>query len=57
MFSHLKRDLGGHGKSVGDVGLLIWKSALPAVQLDAATAGEKNLSVHLHRRQTGQLTN
>ena len=46
--THLERYLSGHGEPVGDVGLLIWRSALPAVQLDAATAGQQHLSVHLY---------
>lgn len=53
--SHLKGDLSGHGEPVGDVGLFILWSALPAVQLNTATTGEQHLPIHLHRRIPGQL--
>lgn len=45
---HPEGDLGGHGEPMGDVGLLLWRAALPAVQLYAATACQQHLSVHLH---------
>lgn len=54
--SHLKGDLSGHGEPVCDVGFLVLRPAFPAVQLNAAASGQQHLSVHLHRRQTGQLT-
>lgn len=54
--SNLEGDLSGHGEPVGDVGLFFLGSALPAVQLYAATACQQHLPVHLHWRQTSQLT-
>lgn len=44
----LKGDLSGHGEAVGDVGLLVLRPALPAVQLHAPAAGQQHLPVHLY---------
>lgn len=46
--ANLKGDLSGHGEPMGDVGLLVLRPALPAVQLDTATASQQHLPVHLH---------
>lgn len=46
--SHLEGDLSGHSEAVGDVGLLVRRAALPAVQLYTAAAGQQHLPVHLH---------
>lgn len=53
---YLEEDLGGHGESVGDDGLFIWRFALPAVQLQAAAAGQQTLPVHLRRGHARELT-
>lgn len=45
---HLEGDLSGHGEAVGDVRLLVVRPALPAVQLNAATAGQQHLPIDLH---------
>lgn len=47
MFNNLEQDLSGHGEAVSNDGLFIWRFTLPAVQLQAAAAGEQTLAVHL----------
>lgn len=56
MCKHLEEDLSCHGEAVGDDGLFIWGFALPAVQLQAAAAGQQALPVHLRRGHTRELT-
>lgn len=52
---HLEEDLGRHGEAVGDDWLLVWRLPLPAVQLQAAAAGQQALAVHLRGRHAGEL--
>lgn len=56
MCNHLEEDLSCHGEAVGDDGLFIRRFALPAVQLQAAAAGQQALTVHLRRGHAGELT-
>jgi len=48
-------DVGTHGEAVGDDRFLVGSLAVPAVQLDAPTAGQQHLPVDLHRRLARQL--
>lgn len=52
----LEEDLSGHGEAVGDDGLLVWRFALPAVQLQAPAARQQALTVHLRGGDAGKLT-
>lgn len=56
MFNNLEQDLSGHGEAVSNDGLFIWRFTLPAVQLQAAAAGEQTLAVHLWGGHARELT-
>lgn len=55
MLKHLEKDLSCHGETVGDDWLLIWRLSFPAVQLQAAAAGQQTLAVHLRGRDARKL--
>jgi len=52
---HLEEDFSCHGEPVSDDGLLIWGTALPAIQLHTATPGQQRLTVHFGRGDTRKL--
>lgn len=56
MYNHLEEDLRRHGEAMGDDGLLVWRFALPTVQLQAAAAGQQTLTIHLRRGHARELT-
>ena len=53
--THFEEDVGAHGFAVRDDRLLVFALAVPAVELDAATAGQQRLSVHLDRGLAAEL--
>ena len=55
MSTDFEDDVGTHGEAVGDDRFLVGSLAVPAVQLDAPTAGQQHLPVDLHRRLARQL--
>lgn len=55
VLKHLEEDLSCHGETVGDDWLLIWRLSFPAVQLQAAAAGQQTLAVHLRGRDARKL--
>lgn len=55
MLKHLEEDLSCHGETVGDDWLLIWRLSFPAVQLQAAAAGQQTLAVHFRGRDARKL--
>lgn len=56
LFPYLEEDLSCHGEPMSDDWLLIWGTALPAIQLHAAAASQQCLAIHFRRWDPRKLT-